>query len=88
MIDSLLRKDVQDFIHAHEQDDEKKLILQHKTILGVPSSRIAAQITGRRKSKTKIPLYYNTEGIVYPSGVNLEQSSSVRTALLKAHIVK
>jgi 16S rRNA G966 N2-methylase RsmD len=88
MIDSLLRKDVQDFIHAHEQDDEKKLILQHKTILGVPSSRIAAQITGRRKSKTKIPLYYNTEGIVYPSGVNLEQSSSERTALLKAQIVK
>jgi 16S rRNA G966 N2-methylase RsmD len=88
MIDSLLRKEVQDFILSHEQDDEKKLILQHKTILGVPSSRIAAQITGRRKSKTKIPLYYNTPGIIYPPGINLEQSSSERTAKFKAHIVK
>jgi 16S rRNA G966 N2-methylase RsmD len=88
MIDSLLRKEVQDFILSHEQDDEKKLILQHKTILGVPSSRIAAQITGRIKSKTKIPLYYNTPGIIYPPGINLEQISSERTAKYKAHIVK
>ena len=76
MIDALIRKEVQDFIFAHEQDDEKKLVLKYRIIHEVPSSVIAEQISGRRKVKTKLPLYYNTRNIVYPPGLNLEQSSS------------
>jgi 16S rRNA G966 N2-methylase RsmD len=84
MIDLLIRKEVQDFILAHEQEDEKKLVLKHRMILEVPSSIIAEQIVGRRKAKSKLPLYYNTPNIVYPPGLNLEQSSSEKTAELKA----
>ncbi|HEU5292748.1 MAG TPA: SAM-dependent methyltransferase [Cyclobacteriaceae bacterium] len=85
MISSLLQPEVQQFILEHENDDEKNLILKHRTIHGVPSSAIAEQIIGRRKAKAKLPLYYVTPGIIYPPGLNLEQSSSQETAVFKAN---
>lgn len=85
MISLLLQPEVQKFILDHENDDEKKLVLQHREIMGIPSSIIAEQIIGRRKAKTKLPLYYITPRIAYPPGVNLEQSSSQETAIFKAN---
>lgn len=87
MIEQLLRSEVQEFIHSHEQDDEKELVLKNKTILGLPSSIIAEQIIARRKAKTKLPLYYSSRNIVYPPGLNLEQSSSEKTGRFKAEIL-
>jgi hypothetical protein len=84
MIELLVLPEVQQFILEHEQDDEKKLILKHRTIHHVPSSIIADQISGRKKAKTKLPLYYKSSNIVYPPGLNLEQSSSEETAVFKA----
>jgi hypothetical protein len=86
-IKKIAEAEFQDFIIEHEHDDEDKLVLKNKEILGVPSSWIAAQIKGRRKSGYKIPLYHNTKGIVYPPSLNLEQSSSEATARFKARIV-
>ncbi len=85
MIALLLQPEVQKFILEHEQDDEKKLVLQHRTILGIPTSVIAEQISGRRKAKVKLPLYYKSQNIIYPPGLNLEQSSSEVTAVFKAN---
>lgn len=78
---------IQDFIFDHEKEDEDRLVLKSKEILGVPSSWIATQIRARKKSAYKLPLYFNTKGIVYPPSLNLEQSSSEATARFKAHIV-
>jgi hypothetical protein len=83
----LASPEVQQFIRDHENDDEKTLILKHKEILGIPTPLIADQIAGRRKAKEKLPLYYNTEGIIYPPSINLEQSSSEQTARLKAQLI-
>ncbi len=87
MIDQLLQKNVQEFIKQHAQDDEQQLLLKHKTIFDIPASIIAWQISGRKKAKTKIPFYYNSLNIVYPPGINLEQSSSEETAVFKASIL-
>lgn len=87
MINQLLKKDVQDFIEQHAQDDEQQLLLKHKTISDVPVSLVAWQISGKRKAKIKLPLYHNTKGIVYPPGINLEQSSSQQTAEFKAAVL-
>jgi hypothetical protein len=84
MIERLLQKNVQEFVEQHALDDERQLLLKHKVIFDLPASIIAWQISGRKKAKTKIPLYYNTPNIVYPPGINLEQSSSEETALFKA----
>jgi len=83
----LAEQDIQDFIFEHEKEDEDKLVLKGKEILGVPSAWIASQIKARKKASYKIPSYYRTKGIVYPPSLNLEQSSSEATARFKAQIV-
>jgi 16S rRNA G966 N2-methylase RsmD len=86
-LQELLSPEIQRFIREHEHDDERALVLKQKTILNVPSSLIAEQIAGRRKAKEKLPLFYRTENIIYPPGINLEQSSSEQTANFKAQIL-
>jgi len=83
----LLSSEIQLFIHQHENDDIQQLVLKHKTIHGIASGVIADQLNGRRKSKEKLPTYYQTKDIVYPPGVNLEQCSSEQTAKYKANIL-
>lgn len=87
MITRLLQRNVQDFIEQHAQDDEQQLVLKHKTVFDVPVSLIAWQLSGKRKAKIKLPLYYTTKDIVYPPGLNLEQSSSQQTAEFKASVL-
>ena len=86
LLSELLSDDVQSFIHQHENDDVKQLVLKHKLIHGISSSIIADQINGRRKAKEKLPTFYYTKGILYPPGVNVEQSSSEQTAVYKTGI--
>jgi hypothetical protein len=85
---SLLSEKVQQFIQQHANDDERELVLKYKEVDGVPLARIAEQIAGRRKAKDKLPVFYNTPAILYPPGINLEQSSSEQTATFKTTIVK
>lgn len=87
MIDRIASKDVQAFLRDHEHSDEKALVLQNKTVLGLPASVIANQLKARKKAKDKLPSYFSTEGIVYPPSINLEQSSSEATAQLKTMII-
>lgn len=75
------------FIAENSSADETGLLLRHREILGVPTGILAHQITGRRKSRTKIPTYANQPEILYPPGINLEQSSSEKTAAFKAKIL-
>lgn len=79
---------VQRFILEHETADEKELVLKHKSILGLPTALIAQQISGRKKAKDKLPDYYHTHGIIYPPNLNLEQSSSEKTALFKSEVLR
>jgi len=82
-ISNILSADVQQFIREHERDDIRELVLKHTTSHGLPIAIIADQIAGRRKAKEKLPLFSETSGIIYPPGLNLEQSSSQQTALFK-----
>jgi hypothetical protein len=87
VLTALLSTDIQNFIRDHEQDDERQLVLKHTTIFGVPSSIIADQISGRRKAKEKLPTFYHSANIIYPPGINLEQTSSEQTARFKADLL-
>jgi hypothetical protein len=79
---------VQEFIFKNEHTDERELVLNHKTLFDLPAKSIAEQIAGRRKAKKKLPMWYNTRGIVYPPSLNLEQSSSQATAVFKSKFLK
>ena len=88
MISHIASEVVQQYIFDHEHEDERKLALSKKEILGVSPSVLAEQIRGRKKTKEKLPSYYRTRGIVYPPGINLEQCSSEQTATFKASIIQ
>jgi hypothetical protein len=87
-IDKLASDELQEYIFSHANEDEKKMLLKHKTILGLPTVLIAQQIAARRKAETKHPLFHRTKGIVYPPNLNLEQSSSEATAIFKSEIIR
>lgn len=84
----IAQPEVQDYIFSHESDDERSLVLKHHEVLGLPASLIAQQLTGRRKSKIKLPTWYKTKGVIYPPSINLEQSSSEATAGYKARLAR
>jgi len=78
---------VQQFIQDHKLEDVHDLLLRHKEVHGVPIRYIVDQISGLRKAKEKLPLWYHTKGIVFPPSINLEQSSSEATAEIKNEIL-
>lgn len=84
----LVQPSVQEYLIEHEHDDERVIVLKQKEILGLPSSVIASQLSGRKTAKTKLPTWYRTTGIVYPPTINLEQCSSEATASFKATFLK
>ena len=86
-IERIASSEVQEYIFAHEDADEKKLILREKEILGLSSSLIAQQIAIRRKAEIKLPSFYKTKGVVYPPSLNWEQCSSEATGNFKAEII-
>lgn len=48
---------------------------------------ILNQINGLQKAKTKLPEFYNTLNLIYPSKLSLEQSSSEETAIYKSKLL-
>lgn len=80
----LLEPEIQSFIKEHEDDDLRHLMLQKKKYAHLPLRDIIEQLSGRRKAEKKLPIWYNTLGILYPPTVSIEQSSSEVTAKYKA----
>lgn len=83
----ILSEAVQEFIRANEFTDEAKLVLGSPTTFGIPTTLIARQISARRKAKDKLPTFYTSEQILFPSALNLEQCSSERSARIKSEWV-
>jgi 16S rRNA G966 N2-methylase RsmD len=78
---------IQRYIREHENSNVRDLVLRHKAVLGISSVQIFEQIASRKKAKEKLPLFYRTDGIIFPPVANFEQSSSEATARYKADIV-
>lgn len=87
MIEKILSREIQEFVRRHEEDDDLKLLLKYRTIGHLPIGKVVDQIVGKRKAKDRLPTFYHTDGIVYPPGVNIEQSSSEVTAQFKNTIL-
>ena len=85
---AFLDQKVQDFIKAHEHDDITKLILKGSPFESIDIQSIAQQIKGRQVAREKFPKLYHRDKIIYPPKLNLEQSSSERTAKYKAEFLK
>jgi hypothetical protein len=87
MDQSILAKEIQDFIRNHIEVDVNLLALQKHKFLNTDFSAILNQIAAKQKAKTKLPTWFNTENIIYPAKISVEQTSSERTAAYKSQWV-
>lgn len=84
MNDFILHKDVQEFILKNLHSDLSKVILKGSPFVTVSIQEIANQIVGKQKAKEKLPTWFRTKNIYFPPKLNLEQTSSEKTAEYKS----
>ncbi|EDP96298.1 RsmD family RNA methyltransferase [Kordia algicida OT-1] len=83
----LLTPEIQQFINDHLKDNPTKLLLKHKEVFGVPFTEIIEQIQAKTRCEKKLPTWFNAENIYYPNKLNIEQTSSEKTANYKAKLL-
>lgn len=84
----LFREEIQSYLRKNVSEDLRKISLQKSPFENISSSDLAQQIKGLQIAKNKFLFLYKTEGIYYPSSLNLEQASSWATAKYKSELVK
>lgn len=75
-----------DFVLVHRNDDVRALALQASRYPDVDMTMALQQIAGWQTAKTKLPAWAETEGLIFPPHLSMEQCSSEQTALYKASI--
>jgi hypothetical protein len=85
--DKLLNIKVQDYINANLNTDLHALLLKKSPFPEVSMHEIVQQIKGKQVALKKFPFLLK-EGIVFPPQLNLEQSSSEKTAQYKSRLLK
>ena len=83
----ILNPEVQLFINDNIDKKIAKLALQKNPFPEVEWISILNQIEAKTKAKTKLPTWFATKNIIYPSKISVEQTSSEKTALYKSSIV-
>jgi len=83
----ILRPEIQEFINANIHSDVAKLAFKKNPFPEIDFAVILNQITAKSKSESKLPTWFQTENIIYPSKISVEQTSSEKTALYKSKII-
>lgn len=83
----ILYQEIQQFINANLNADLHSLLLKKSPFPEVSIQEIVQQIKGKQVAQKKFPFLLK-EGIVFPPQLNLEQSSSEKTALYKSEILR
>lgn len=84
---SLLDNEIQQFIEKNIAADVTKLALQKNPFPETDWTLILQQLAAKQKAKTKLPTWFETPTILYPSKISVEQTSSEKTAQYKASLV-
>ena len=87
MHSNILNSEIQGFIEQNIGANIAKLALQKNPFPEVEWIAILNQIEAKTKAKDKLPTWFNTKKILYPSKVSVEQTSSEKTGLYKSSIV-
>ncbi|CAI8804688.1 class I SAM-dependent methyltransferase [Chryseobacterium sp. IT-36CA2] len=83
----LSNKEIQNYINANLHSNLHTLLLKKSPFPEVSMQEIVQQIKGKQVAERKFPFLLK-EGILFPPQLNLEQSSSEKTALYKSEILK
>jgi len=84
---SILTQVVQDFINQNISANITQLALQKNPFRETNWTRILQQIAAKQKAITKLPSWFKTPNIYYPSKVSVEQTSSEKTARYKSDLI-
>lgn len=84
---SLLNQDIQDFINKNINQDIQKLSLQKNPFNDIDYKTILNQIEAKSKAKSKLSTWFNSENIIFPNKISIEQTSSEKTAKYKSELV-
>ena len=76
------------FIEENAHADVRTLALQAKKYPQVDMAMAVVQIAGRQIAEAKVPSWHQTEGLLYPKHLSMEQCSSEATAVYKAGMVE
>lgn len=82
-----LNEDTSLFIREHRSDNVRTLALQARKYPSVDMPAAITQIAGWQAAKEKVPTWADTDGILYPVHLSLEQCSSELTARYKAEVI-
>lgn len=83
----LLEPEIQAYIKNHIGVDTTKMALGKNPFEGVDFIEILNQVAAKTKAESKLPTWFKTSNIIYPSKVSVEQTSSEITANYKASLV-
>jgi 16S rRNA G966 N2-methylase RsmD len=75
------------FVQDHLHDDPAHLLLSHKPVPEFDLKAAVQQIAMRQKAAGKLPAFCREPGLIFPSSLSLEQSSSEITANFKKQLV-
>ncbi|OCB74883.1 class I SAM-dependent methyltransferase [Flavobacterium crassostreae] len=87
MESKLLSNEVQNFITENIPTSVAKLALQKNPFPDIEWSTILKQIEAKAKAKQKLPSWFATDKIIYPSKISIEQTSSESTAKYKSSLI-
>lgn len=87
MNSAILHPDVQKFITDNLKSDITKLILKGSPFKAISIQELANQIVAKQKSEKKLPTWFSSKNIYYPTKISIEQTSSETTAEYKSNIV-
>ena len=83
----LLNVAVQDYINANIGVSISTLALKKNPFPDVEWVSVLQQVEAKTRAKEKLPTWFNTKDILYPSKISVEQTSSERTANYKSTLV-
>jgi len=83
----ILTAKIQEFLEANLTEKASKIALQKSPFSKVSSKELAQQLVGKQKAKAKLPTWFSSTLVYYPPSLNLEQTSSEKTAHYKAGLV-
>ena len=83
----ILNAKIQAFINDNIGKSVSKLALRKNPFQDLDWIYVLNQIEAKTKAKDKLPNWFATKNIIYPSKISIEQTSSEKTASYKASII-
>ena len=87
MNSDILHIKIQEFINSNLDSETTTLLLKGIPFDTLNTKVVIEQIEAKKRSKKKLPTWFNSEDIYYPNKLNIEQTSSEITAKYKADLV-